>query len=133
EQGDLPAARQHLQASRDMGEHMGFPQNRHRLHVVIARIREAEGDLDGALDALHEARRVYLPDFNPDVQPLSAREARLWVRQGRSAEADAWVRERALAPDDGLSYIREFEHITLARILLEGSGRGRDAASAREA
>jgi LuxR family maltose regulon positive regulatory protein len=130
EQGDLPAAIRHLQTSTDLGEHLGFPQNRHRRHVVMARIREAEGDFDGALDALHEARRLYLPDFNPDVQPLAAREARLWIRQGRLAEAAAWVRERDLSPDDELAYMREFEHITLARLLRARSvlERGRDTA-----
>ena len=133
EQGDLPAAWQHLQAARDLGEHMGFPQNRHRLPVVTARIREAEGDLDGALAALHDAQRLYLPDFNPDVQPLSARVARLWARLGRSAEAAAWVRERDLSADDDLTYMREFEHITLARILGAASGRDRAGGFPREA
>ena len=60
---------------------MGFPQNRHRLYVVTARIREAEGDLDGALDALREAELRQVPDFIPDVRPLSAQQARIWVRQ----------------------------------------------------
>jgi LuxR family transcriptional regulator, maltose regulon positive regulatory protein len=121
EQGDLTSATQHLQKSKDLGAHLGFPQSRHRLHVVTARIREAEGDLDGALDALNEAQRVYVPDFSPDVHPLPARKARVWVRQGRSAEAGAWARERSLSADDDLSYLREFEHITLARLLLAGA------------
>ena len=72
EQDDLQAATQHLQASKDLGEHTGCPQNRYRWHVVTARIRQAEGDLDGALDALHEAQRLYMPDFIPDVRPLPA-------------------------------------------------------------
>jgi LuxR family maltose regulon positive regulatory protein len=133
EQGDLQAAMRHLQAARDLGEHMGFPQNRYRWHVVTARIREAEGDLDGALDALHEAAHLYMPDFNPDVHPLSAREARVWVRQGRSAEAGTWARERGLSAEDDLSYLREFEHITLARVLLARSKRGPANGSPRQA
>ena len=133
EQGDLASATQHLQASTDLGEHMGFPQARHRRHVVTARILEAEGDLDGALDALNEAQRVYVPDFSPDVHPLAARKARVWVRQGRVAEAGAWARERSLSAEDDLSYLREFEHITLARTLLARSRQDRAAGSAREA
>jgi LuxR family maltose regulon positive regulatory protein len=34
------------------------------------------------------------------------------------AEALDWVRERALSVDDDLSYLREFEHVTLARVLI---------------
>jgi LuxR family maltose regulon positive regulatory protein len=123
EQGDLLAATRHLQAGSDLGEDMGFPHNRYRRHVVTARMREATGDLDGALEALGDARRAYIPDFNPDVQPVAAREARVRARQGVLAEANAWVRERGLAADDELTYLREFEHVTLARVLLARAGR----------
>ena len=133
EQGDLQAATRHLQASKDLGEHMGYPQNRYRLHVVAARIRQAEGDLDGALDALHEAQRLYMPDFIPDVRPLPAQEARILVRQGRLAEANAWARARGLSPQDDLTYLREFEHVTLARVLLAQSTLNRSDGSARDA
>ena len=133
EQGDLQAATRHLQASKDLGEHMGYPQNRHRRHVVTARIRQAEGDLDGALDALHEAQRLYMPDFIPDVRPLPAQEARILVRQGRLAEANAWARARGLSPQDDLTYLREFEHVTLARVLLAQSTLDRSDGSARDA
>ena len=33
-------------------------------------------------------------------------------------EALDWAREQDLSVDDDLSYVREFEHITLARVLL---------------
>jgi LuxR family maltose regulon positive regulatory protein len=33
-------------------------------------------------------------------------------------EALSWVREQNLSPDDDLSYLREFEHLTLARVLI---------------
>ena len=133
EQGDLQAAGQHLQTSNELGEHNGFPQNRYRWYVVTARIREGEGDLDGALDSLHEAERLYVPDFNPDVRPLLAQKARLWVRSGRLADAIRWARERGLSADDDLSYLHEFEHITLARVLLVQSMRDRPDSSSREA
>jgi LuxR family maltose regulon positive regulatory protein len=45
-------------------------------------------------------------------------KARLWVFQGRLGEAQRWAREPRLSVDDDLSYLREFEHITLARVLL---------------
>ena len=34
------------------------------------------------------------------------------------AEAADWARERGLAAADELSYVHEFEHATLARLLL---------------
>ena len=74
ERNDLHAATQHLLRSQELGEHTGFPQNRYRWRVAMARIREAQGDLDGALDLLHEAERLYVGDFFPNVRPVAALE-----------------------------------------------------------
>ncbi len=54
----------------------------------------------------------------PDARPLAALKARIWVTQGRLTEAMEWARERGLSVDDDLSYLREFEHVTLARVLI---------------
>ena len=118
EYGDLQAATQHLLRSKEQGDHTGFPQNPYRWRVVMARIREAEGDLDGALDLLHEAESLYVSDFFPYVRPIAALKARLWVVQGRLGEALGWARDHQLSVEDDPSYLREFEHITFARVLL---------------
>jgi LuxR family maltose regulon positive regulatory protein len=118
ERDDLPAATQQLLRSQELGEHTGLPQNRYRWRVARARIREAEGDLGGALDLLNEAERLYVGDFFPNVRPVPALKARLRVARGELGEALGWARERGLSVADELSYLREFEHITLARVLL---------------
>jgi LuxR family transcriptional regulator, maltose regulon positive regulatory protein len=118
ERDDLRAATQHLLTSQELGEHTGLPQHRYRSRVAMARIRKTEGDLGGALDLLNEAERSYVSDFFPNVRPVPALKARVWIRQGRFGEAIGWAREHGLSVDDGLSYLREFEHITLARLLL---------------
>jgi LuxR family maltose regulon positive regulatory protein len=118
EHNDLNTATQHLIRSKELGEYNGLPQNPYRWCVAMSRIQEAQGDLDGALDLLNEAERVYVGDFSPNVRPIAASKTRLWVMQGRFAEALRWVRERGLSVEDDLSYLREFEHITLARLLL---------------
>ena len=52
------------------------------------------------------------------MRPATALRTRVWLAQGRLTEALAWVRERDLSVDDELSYPREFEHLTLARVLI---------------
>jgi LuxR family maltose regulon positive regulatory protein len=52
------------------------------------------------------------------VRPVPAWRARVWVEQGALGEAIGWVREQGLSATDDLSYLREFEHITLVRVLL---------------
>ena len=118
ERDDLDAAMQHLLRSKELGELAGLPQNRYRWRVAMARILEARGDLEGALDLLYEAERLYASDFFPNVRPVAALVTRVWVTQGRAGEALGWACERGLSVSDDLSYLREFEHITLARVLL---------------
>ena len=132
ERGDLRAATQRLLQSQELGEDNGLPQNRYRWRAAMARIRQAEGNLGGALDLLNEAERWYVGDFFPNVRPVAALTARAWVAQGKLGEALGWAREQGLSADDDLSYLREFEHITLARILLARSAQERAEHSADE-
>ncbi len=133
ERDDLHAATQHLLRSKELGELAGLPQNRYRWCVAMARIRAAQGDLDGALDLLQEAERLYMGDFFPNVRPLAAWKTRMWVAQGRVGEAFDWAREHGFSGALDLSYLREFEHITLVRILLARSKSDRTEHSIHDA
>ena len=133
ERDDLEAATQQLLRSKELGEHAGLPENQHRWYVAMARIKEALGDLDGALDLLDEAERLYIRGTNADLRPAAALKTQVWVAQGRLAEALGWVRERGLSVDDDLSYLREFEHVTLARVLIGQYKSDREDRSIHEA
>jgi LuxR family maltose regulon positive regulatory protein len=121
ERNDLSMATEYLRHAQELGEHTWLPQNPYRWRVAMARVREAEGDLDGALELLEEAQRVYMGDFSPNVRPIPALRARVLAAQGRVEDALAWAREQGLSAVDNLSYLHEFEHITLARVLLARS------------
>jgi len=99
----------------------------------MARIRETQGDLDGALALLDEAERHYVSDFIPNLRPVTALKIRVWLAQGRLGEAIDWVRAQGLSVDDDLSYRREFAHLALARVLLARSQSERATHSLREA
>ena len=133
ERGDLHTATQHLLRSQELGEHTGLPQNPYRWRVAMARVREAQGDLAGALTLLDDAQRVYLGDFLPNVRPVPALRARVLAAQGRWSDALGWAREQGLSADDNLTYVREFEHITLARVLLARFASDGDTSSLNDA
>jgi LuxR family transcriptional regulator, maltose regulon positive regulatory protein len=118
ERDDLAAASRHLRRAEELGEPTWLPQNPYRWRVAMARVREAEGDLDGALELLEAAQRVYMGDFSPNVRPVPALRARVLATHGRVGDALAWAREQGLSADDEPSYLRELEHLTLARVLL---------------
>jgi len=133
EWNDLDAAADHLLKSAELGELGGLPQNPYRWSVAMARIREAEGDADGALGLLDEAERLYVSEYFPKVRPVHAVRARVFAARGRLREAMDWVGEHGLASEDDLSYVREFEHITLARVLMAQAMQSRDDRGARTA
>ena len=121
ERNDLDAAGNYLRLSEEMGA--GLPQNPYRWRVALARIREAEGDPAGACDLLDAAERVYVGDFSPNVRPIAALRARVQAARGDLPAARDWVRRQGLSADDELSYLREYEHVTLARILIAEGAR----------
>jgi LuxR family maltose regulon positive regulatory protein len=133
ERNDLATAAHHLALARGLGDAAGLPQNPYRSRAAAARLLAAHGDLPAAIEVLDEAEEVYFGDFAPNVRPIAARRARLHLAHGDLASATSWVASAGLAADDELSYIREFEHITLAMVLLAQHSAGHAPAAAHVA
>ncbi len=131
ERNDLAAAAQHLQTSTDLGENAGLPQHAYRSRVATARLRFAHGDIGGALDLLDDARRVFNTDFSPVVRPVDAIAARFELARGGVDAALQWMSERGLTAHDDVAYVHEYEHLTVARVLL-ADGSPEDALSLLE-
>ncbi|WP_307609937.1 LuxR C-terminal-related transcriptional regulator [Pseudarthrobacter sp. W1I19] len=117
--GDLESAVRHLQTSKELGRQVTpLTEHSYRWFVAMAGVRESEGDMAGAIESLDQAQLLYLRGFFPEVRPIPALKARMAVRQGRLSEGWEWARSRDLLPVGELSYLREFEHLTLARLLI---------------
>lgn len=125
ERGDLETARAQLAAAAALGEGRGLPQYAYRSRAVASMLLEDEGDLTGALDLIEQAQEVYLGDFSPNVRPLHAMAARLDIRRGDLDSAKRWAYDHDLSASQDLTYLREFEHVTLAEAML---ARGRQLA-----
>ena len=82
-------------------------------------MKQAQGDANGALGAIDMARKS-AQDFqvHDPLNPLAANLARVQLAQGDVAATVRWVRERKLGVDDELNYMREIEHLVLARVLI---------------
>jgi len=123
EHDDLDAAGDHLRSSAELGEQMGLPQHPYRWRVAAARLHEAQGELEAALGLLTEAEARYTTDYSPRVRPVTATRTRIQVELGDVDAGTRWAEAEGLSPDDESSYLREFEHLTLARLLLaRGTG-----------
>ena len=86
----------------------------------MARLSRARGDLPTALALIDEALPLFNTDFSPPVRPVEAIRARVQLAQGNVDAARRWVSARGLTVHDDLSYVREYEHLTLARVLIAG-------------
>ncbi|MBA3907254.1 MAG: hypothetical protein H0X35_11300 [Pseudonocardiales bacterium] len=99
----------------------------------MARLRRAEDDLDAALVLVGEAVQVYVGDYTPSLRPVPAVRARLQIYRGELSLAAGWVTAAGVSAEDDLTLLREYEHITLVRLLLAQYALGqRDDAKLRD-
>ena len=127
EQGDGAATTGHLQIATDLGARTTLVDWQHRWALAQARLLESAGEWDSALEWLDEAQRAHVKVSIPILQPIAARKARLYLKQGRLDRAQAWLRERGISAGDEVNYLTEYEHLTLVEVrLAEGSWTGVD-------
>ena len=115
---DLTSAEAHLEAARLLAKRASITENRHRWYVAMAHVRATRGDSATAAGLLDEAAALYRPGFYPDVRPVAAIRARLQIASGDLSSAATWVQDRGVSVDDDPAYLREYEHLTLVRLLL---------------
>ncbi|WP_420631574.1 LuxR C-terminal-related transcriptional regulator [Candidatus Leptofilum sp.] len=125
ELGDRESASRYLQKSRAFADKNTLINWPYRWRVAQARLKESAGELGAALHLLDEASRVYVINAVPDIRPVEALKVNLFVKQGRLDKAMAWVHNRQISANDEVSYLHEFELITLARVLMAGYENGR--------
>jgi LuxR family maltose regulon positive regulatory protein len=116
QRGDDTLAAHHLKRAAELGLQTTLVDWLYRWHVAQAQLKEAAGDLETALALLDEAKRAYVQTLVPDLRPIAALKARIYLKQGRPDKAREWVAERGLSLADEVSYLHEFEHLTLARL-----------------
>lgn len=116
QRGDDILAAHHLKRAAELGLQTTLVDWLHRWYVAQAQLKEAAGDPETALTLLDEAKRVYIRSTLPDLRPIEAQKARIYLKQGRPDKAREWAAEHRLTLADEVSYLHEFEHLTLARL-----------------
>ncbi|HSH80014.1 MAG TPA: LuxR C-terminal-related transcriptional regulator, partial [Herpetosiphonaceae bacterium] len=116
EWNDLASATRHLQAGIDLvGPHQ--PRILLEGYAMLARVKQAQGDAEGALETMRRAEEVARTVAAPWAARLvGAYQARLWLAQGQVDRAVRCVEEAGLQPDRELVSQRELEYVTLARV-----------------
>ncbi|MEJ2350322.1 MAG: LuxR C-terminal-related transcriptional regulator [Anaerolineales bacterium] len=89
--------------------------------VLLSRLKQAQGDLDGAQQAIHSAEeltRIHALALRAESW-VKAFGVRLWLAQGNLEAATRWAEESGITIADEFSYLREAEYFTLGRVYLE--------------
>lgn len=133
ERGDVDTAARYLQTITDIAAHTEHVGNRQRWCTAMARVAETRGDLGVALGLLDEAEAVAVRSPLPRLRPVPALRARIWIAQGRLAESAGWAKGQGVSAGAEPSYRREFEHLTLARLLIARYRADRSERSIRDA
>ena len=131
ERNDLDAAARHVEDGIRLAQQGGITDDLRYAYLFLARLRQAQGQPEAALDAWRQANRL-LQRYNvPRLTTLAAAErARLDLAQGNPAAAQRWVATFQARPNDrALEAVQEFEALTLAHICL-ATGALDDAATA---
>jgi LuxR family maltose regulon positive regulatory protein len=89
-------------------------------YICLVRILFSRGDMvaaEGAIRSVEKvAERSYVPPWVTDQ--LAAWQARIWLALGKQEAASDWAEAQDLEIAGDLPYLRELEHVTLARILI---------------
>jgi LuxR family maltose regulon positive regulatory protein len=115
---DLTGAEAHLETARVLGERASITENRHRWFQAMALVRAARGDLGSAEGLLDQSQVLYRHGFYPDIRPIAALRARVQIATGDLTSATRWAYDRGISIQDDPDYLREYDHLTLARLLL---------------
>ena len=121
ERNDLEGARQRAQRIVDDLERTqlwGMPTDLVLAYTTLARVRQAQGDLDDALAVLERAesakqRYSVFPEFGSVVD---ACRIRLWLARGSLDDAVSWADAREDRSESRALLVREREQIAIARV-----------------
>jgi LuxR family maltose regulon positive regulatory protein len=119
ERDELDAALDHATQGVALSRQLGWTLPLVAGLTILARIRHAQGDHAGALEAIREAEQVQQSDAVVGLlDPMPAVRTKLALANGRVDAAARWTHQRGLDTDDPPSYPREGEYLVLARALL---------------
>jgi LuxR family transcriptional regulator, maltose regulon positive regulatory protein len=118
EKGNDEVATEHLLTAVQLGKSSALVDWSYRWNMAQARLKESAGEWEAALSLIDDAEWGYVKNVVPMFQPVKAHKARLYLKQGRLDKAQAWAHDRGLSVTDDVTYLAEYEFLTLTRVRL---------------
>ena len=117
-------AQRYLEQADAMGITAQLPQMMHRAPLLRARLAAASATTQNVAyiaEQLELAARLHMEGPSPNIQPVPAWQARLWLQQGHRRRAREWADVSGIEErihQAGPCYIHEFEFLTLVQLQL---------------
>ena len=119
ERNELAESQAQLEPAARLIRQGGYVEGLRNLGIILARLRQAGGDREGALAALDEAEAAVRRSEMPlGIAEVLAYRARVHLALGDLAAAERWADEARQRPGQDRGYTREVEDLTYARLLL---------------
>jgi LuxR family maltose regulon positive regulatory protein len=88
-------------------------------HAILARVHQARGEANSALEVIQKAERLAQRYGYAYMTAVVAElRSRLWLAQGNLAVASRWAQEHSWSQGDKLDSAREVEQMVVARVLI---------------
>lgn len=121
EVNDLDGAIEKASQGVEIAERYGDVGMLSKSYLCLIRILFSKGDMSNAEEIIRKleniARGANMPPGVPSM--IAAWQARIWLAQGSLDLKARWANDRRLSINEDLTYLREPEHIALARILID--------------
>jgi LuxR family maltose regulon positive regulatory protein len=100
----------------------GNPSTICAAHTVLARIFQAQGKIEAAVNALNAAQAAFRgrSAFSDVLGELNSTQVKLWLSMGELSKASQWAQdwENNLDPSEAFSIGNEQDEITLSQLLI---------------
>lgn len=119
EWNDLDTAQKNTQRTIELCQQWGDFTTLAESLVLLSQIKQAQGDLQSAEQALQKAEDLtQLHAIHLVEHWVKAIQARLWLAQGNLEAAKRWAQESGIKITDEYSHPREAEYLSLGRVFL---------------
>lgn len=135
EWNDLETATAHLNESIRIGRQWRQPRLLVHAYGLLALVKQAKGDPDGAVDMIRQAEQATREFYTPVliIGSLALYQLTLWKAQGDIQAALRWMREHGEDWREQIGRVRDILAIVLARVLIDQSRKAPGDMSLREA
>jgi len=119
ERNDRTTFSKYFQIAEETGSTSTLADWAYRYELAKAAIHEGDADFENALLALEKAQASYVMNPIPVLRTTDALKARIHIKQNRLKKAHDWVQKQKLSVSDEVTFLSEFDHLTLARLHIQ--------------